>query len=93
MTLGLYIYNPFINCNNQNGNYQFISTDEGNKLFYTSRQFERAKQAREIYNTFGTPLLKDLKSIIQINFLKDNPVTIEDVKIAKSIFGLNIGSL
>jgi hypothetical protein len=43
-TLGLYIYNPFNNPNNQNGNYQFISTDEENKFLYTSRQFKRAKK-------------------------------------------------
>jgi hypothetical protein len=90
-TLGLYIYNPFLK--EEDNNYQFVNAVEENKLFYTSRQFERAKRARELYNTLGTPSLKDFKTIIQMNFIKDNPVTIEDVNIAENIFGQDIGSL
>jgi hypothetical protein len=90
-TLGLYIFNPFLK--EEDTSYQFVNTVEENKLFYKLRQFERAKRARELYNTLGTLSLKDFKTIIQMNFIKDNPVTIENVNIAESIFEQDIGSL
>jgi hypothetical protein len=90
-TLGLFIFNQF--WKEEDTNYQFVNTVKKNKLFYTSRQFERAKRTRELYNTLGTPSLNDIKTIIQMNLINNNPVTIEDVNIAESIFGQDIGSL
>ncbi len=72
---------------------QFINTLEENKKFYTQHQFEQAKRARELFHSLGTPLINDMKALIQMNTIKNNPVTTEDVDIAKKIFGPDISSL
>jgi hypothetical protein len=38
-------------------------------------------------------LINDLKAIIWMNLIKNNPVTTEDIKITKKIFGPDIPSL
>jgi hypothetical protein len=43
--------------------------------------------------SLGYPSINDLKAIIQINAIKNNPVTTEDVDIAQKIFGPNIVTL
>jgi hypothetical protein len=88
-SFGLYAYNPFEESNN----YQFITTMEENRKFYTERQFQRAKKARELYYSLGTPSLKDFKAMVTMNFIKNNPISLEDIKLAESIFGPDIGSL
>ena len=70
-----------------------VNTIEENKLFFTPRQFLRAKKARELYNALGTPSIKDFKSIITTNAIADNPVNTEDIELALQIFGEDIGSL
>jgi hypothetical protein len=35
-----------------------------NKALFTDQQFQRAKQARQIYHALGTPSLHDFKAII-----------------------------
>ena len=89
-SFGLYALNPFSTTSNV---YQLANTAEDNKAFFTERQFQQAKTARELYNTLGSPSLKDFKAIIRMDFIKNNPVTMEDIKIAESIFGPDIGSL
>jgi hypothetical protein len=88
-SFGLYAYNPF----EESTNYQFITTMEENRKFYTERQFQRAKKARELYYSLGTPSLKDFKTMVTMNFIKNNPISLEDIKLAESIFGPDIGSL
>ena len=70
-----------------------VNTIEENKLFFTPRQFLRAKKARELYHALGTPSIKDFKSIITTNAIADNPVNTEDIELALQIFGEDIGSL
>jgi hypothetical protein len=50
---GLYIYKPKIKKNNTE--IQMVNTIEENKLFYTHQQYEKAKQARELYDAIRTP--------------------------------------
>jgi hypothetical protein len=88
-SFGFYAYNPFEESNN----YQFITTMEENRKFYTERQFQRAKKARELYYSLGAPSLQDFKTMGTMNFIKNNPILFEDIKIAESIFGPDIGSL
>jgi hypothetical protein len=40
-----------------------------------------------------SPSIKDFKGITRINCIKDNPVTTEDIEIAETIFGPEIGVL
>jgi hypothetical protein len=96
---GLYYYKPnyktTINTTTKNTsliNHSIESVKE-NKLLYTNRQFERAKQARNIYHALGTPSLNDFKAIITFNQIRNMPVTLDDIKIAEKIFGPDVGSL
>jgi hypothetical protein len=66
---------------------------EENKSFYTQRQFERAKRARDLYHALGTPSINDFKAMLRMNTITNNPVTTEDIKIAEKIFGLDIKAL
>jgi hypothetical protein len=71
----------------------FINTVEESKTFYTEREVAQAKMARDLYHSLGTPPVKDLKAVIRMNCIKNNPVTIPDVNLAEKIFGPDIGSL
>jgi len=64
-----------------------------NKKFYTQRQFERAKRARELFYSLGNPSTNDMKALIRMNTIKNNPVTTTDIEIAEKIFGPDIASL
>jgi hypothetical protein len=70
-----------------------MTTVQENKAFFTERQFQQAKKARDLYNALGSPRVKYFKAILQMNFIKNNPVTLADIKIAENIFGPDIGSL
>jgi hypothetical protein len=73
--------------------FQFMNTLEENKKFFTPRQFERAKLARDLFHSLGCPSLKNLKGVIRMNMIRDNPVTTKDVDLAESIFGPDIGTV
>jgi hypothetical protein len=89
---GLYVFRPNLSKGDKS-DMQFVTTLSENKTFYTDKQFERAKQARELYHAVDMPSIKDFKAIIIMNAIKINPVTIEDVDLAEQIFGPDIGSL
>ena len=72
---------------------QFLETVDENKKFYTKRQFEQAKRARELLYSLGYPSINDMKAIIRMNAIKNNPVTTEDVDIAEKIFGPDVATL
>jgi hypothetical protein len=63
---------------------------EENKGFYTSNQFERAEQARDLYHAIGSPSVPDFKAILRMNMISKNPVTTEDIELADRIFGPDI---
>jgi hypothetical protein len=69
------------------------TTVEENKSFYTPRQFERAKRARNLLEAAGSPSVEDLKTIIKMNLIDNNPVTIADVQLAEKIFGPDVATL
>jgi len=71
----------------------FVETVDSNARFYTKRQFERAKLARQLLHVLGCPSIRDMKTILQQNAIRNCPVTIEDVDIAQRIFGKDIASL
>eukprot|EP00978_Attheya_sp_CCMP212_P029918 scaffold108169_cov53-Attheya_sp.AAC.1 len=86
----LYFYKP--EEGKLNGNI-FVTTLKENKKFHTARQFERAKRARDCYHAMGTPSILDLLAILRMNIVKDNPITIKDIKLAEKIFGPDIATL
>lgn len=89
--INLYVYKPIFDTTPQR--IQLLSTVEENKSFYTQRQFERAKQARDLYHALGTPSINDFKAMLRLNTITNNPVTTEDIKIAEKIFGTDIGAI
>lgn len=70
-----------------------MNTMEKLKKHYTDWQYKRAKAARKLYQTIGHPSLEDYKKSIQVNAIKNCPVTVEDVNIAEKIFGPDIYTL
>jgi hypothetical protein len=72
---------------------QFLETVDENKKFYTKCQFKRAKRARKLLYSLGYPSINDMKAIIWMNAIKNNPVTTEDVDIAEKIFGPDVAIL
>jgi hypothetical protein len=94
MGMNLYILKPKMgSIKESNQPHMFMSTVEENKSFYTQRQFDKAKKARELYHALGTPSLSDFKAILRMNAISNNPVTLDDIKIAEQIFGPDIGQL
>eukprot|EP00978_Attheya_sp_CCMP212_P016799 scaffold44333_cov30-Attheya_sp.AAC.2 len=71
----------------------FLSRPSRNMKFHTARQFERAKRTRDFYHAMGTPSIPDLLAILRMNIVKDNPITIEDIRLAKKIFGPDVATL
>ena len=84
---GLYYHDP------KAEEFALIETVAENKSYYTNRQFERAKVARELYQTIGHPSIKDFKAIIKGNMIKNCPVTIEDINVCEKVFGPDIYTL
>ncbi len=72
---------------------QFINTVKENTTFYTQRQFERAKRARDMYHALGTPSANDFKAIIKMNAIANIPVVRADIEMAEKFSGPDIGGL
>ena len=71
----------------------FVQSVEENKLFYTPREVNRAKRARELLIATGSPSTADLKVAIATNAIANNPVVTEDIALAENIFGKDVGTL
>jgi len=76
-----------------NVNMQLLSSLEDNKKFYSAQQFEREKKACTLYHALGYPSIPDIKAIIRMNMITNNPITIKDVNLAERIFGPDIGTI
>ena len=70
-----------------------MDTVQENRKNYTQCQFEHAKLARKLHHNVGTPTVKNFKSLLKANMIKNCPVTIEDVNIAEKIFRPLMSSL
>ena len=78
---GLYYWKPkpVVQPLSINNEAIFVTTVEENKKFYSERQYEQAKRARDFYHAMGTPSIKDLLAALRMNLIKNNPVTLEHV--------------
>ena len=61
--------------------------------FYTPREVERAKKARDLLAALGTPSIADMKAAIAMNAIADLPITTKDIDLAEKIFGPDLGTL
>ena len=72
---------------------QHVQTVEENKKMHTKREIQRAKRTRELYHAMDIPSVNDFKAIIRMNTIANYPVTVQDIDLAETIFGPDIGSL
>ena len=56
-------------------------------------KFQKAKEARNLYQMMGYPSINDFKNAIKYKYIDDCPVRIEDINIAEDIFGKEIHAL
>ena len=89
--MNLYVFKPPTTIKAENA--LMFNTVEENKKFYTERELERAKQACDLFHALDTPSINDFKARICMNTINNNPVTTDDIKIAKKIFGPDVGTL
>ena len=64
-----------------------LSTIEDNKKKFTKRQVAGADRAKKLYETIGFPSLRDFDNIIFMNGIKNSPVSLEDIRVMKEIYG------
>ena len=77
----------------EKGSSNIVTTLSENWRGYTNHQFDRAKTARKLYRIIGTPTVENFKVLLCMNAIQNCPVTVEDVKIVKRIFGPDMSSL
>ena len=61
--------------------------------FCYKQQVERAKAARKLYHTVGSPTVEAFKAMLKGNVIKNCPITAADVDIAEKIYGPAISTL
>ena len=64
-----------------------------NKKGFSERHYKRALAARNIYHMVGAPTLINLEMMIRKSIIRNFPVTVEDIEIAKKIFGPGVSTL
>ena len=70
-----------------------IDTVAGNKTKYTDCQVDRATQARRAYHIAEAPTVENFKKLLQGNFIKNCPITTQDIELAEKIFGPDMSAL
>ena len=66
------------------------SKDLNHMSKFSQRQISGATKVRNLLKSLMLPSVKDLKKIIQFNLIKNNPCTLEDVRVAELIWGPEI---
>ena len=54
---------------------------------FTSKQIERAKLARKLYNNVGLPTVKNSKDMVSTNMILHCPISVADIWNAEKIYG------
>ena len=86
-------YKENIKETNDHGISNLVATVNENRKGYTLRQYKCTKEARKLYHIIGAPTMENFKSLLQMNIIKNCPVTVEDTNIAREIFGRDVSSL
>jgi hypothetical protein len=85
---GLHYYDP-----RNEKHLAFVYTVSENKEGFTKRQINSAELARTLYKTLSYPYMNDFKWVIKSNQIKDCPVTVQYIDVARKICGKNIAAL
>ena len=68
-----------------------VNTLQENVSFHSDRQVAQAKRACHSLHGTGSPSIADLKLIVRTNAICNNPVTSEDIALAETVFGKDVG--
>ena len=66
-----------------------VQTIEENTKFLTPKEIAQANVAKWLFHALGYPSVIDLKTIIKMNVIQDNPVTKSDIKLMEHLYRPN----
>ena len=90
---GLYMWRPNskVNLNNVKvSRYSFLNLVSTNKNMFTNEEIKRANLAKRLYQHIGAPWYSKFIKMIQDNYIRNCPVTVDDAKRAVIIYGRDI---
>ena len=67
--------------------YNMIQTVRENKRRYSKQDQKRATEAQKLLHVFDGPSERDMRTMLDMNYIKNCPVISKDVMIAQDIFG------
>ena len=70
-----------------------VQTIEANTKFLTPKEIAQAHVAKQLLHMMGYPSVVDLKTIIKMNVIQDNPITKSNVKLIECLFVPNIPTI
>ena len=70
-----------------------VQTIEENAKFLTPKEIAQANVTMQLLHSLGYPSVVDLKTIIKMNMIWDNPVTESDIKLMEHLYGPNIPTI
>ena len=71
--------------------YQFMNALEENLKCPRSRQQNLANKYQELYKAVGNLMVDGLKDVIQMNLIKNNKVTKDDIHLATRLYFPDVG--
>ena len=87
----LYIWVP--NKQDIQAGTALVNTLQENKSFYTDRQIQKAKLAKKLLSSMAYPTIDQLKAMVWMNLIQDNPVTLEDVDLIEKVYGKDVPTI
>jgi hypothetical protein len=73
--------------------FRFCNSFVDTRRYYSDRQLKRADAARNLLHTLAYPTVRDMKTVLKMNSIKNCPVTEQDVDLAVKIYGNDLASL
>ena len=70
-----------------------MQSQKENGKWHTKRQIDKAKDAQNLHQMMMFPSVVDFKNAIKMNCIHNCPVTINDINVAKDVFGKDIFAL
>eukprot|EP00957_Ditylum_brightwellii_P115998 8849311-Ditylum_brightwellii.AAC.1 len=77
----------------QGEHVMFVSIVDGNKQMSSCCQVEKAEEAWKLYAMVSKPSEADFMNMVQLNLMSNCPITTQDIKNDKAIFGKDVGTL
>ena len=96
VSAGLYIWKPDHNfnlLNQQISSYSFLDLVSSNKRNYTRRELNRINTAKKLYINLGMPGYNKFLKDLEVNFIRDCPLTVDDAKRCLHVHGKEIAKL